>query len=178
MKAQISFVEFITALTIFIASVTYISFQISTFIPKYLNEVKAERVRSEAFQLSELLINDPGDPANWYAFNFNNVIRLGLSDERENKTNFLSQNKISKFNEFCSNYLEVKKKLGLDYDFYLILKDGETGEEKINCCASKIDCSILDQTLGLTQTRATITRIVAYIENNQVKYGEMILQVW
>jgi hypothetical protein len=165
MKAQISFVEFLTALAIFLASVTYISFQISTFIPNYLNEVKAERMRSEAFQLSELLINDPGNPANWYTLNLNNVVRLGLSDEKENKTNLLSYNKILKFNETCnSNYPEVKKKLGLDYDFSLVLKEGTS--EKINC------------SIPITRKYTTIRRIVAYRDNNQVKYGEMILQVW
>jgi hypothetical protein len=166
MKAQISFVEFLVAIIIFLSSVTYIAFQISSLIPNYINEIKAERMRSEAFQLSELLINDPGNPANWYQ-DFDHAERLGLSDETRNKTNLLSGDKISKFNETCfSSYLEVKKKLGIDYNFSLVLKDGKTGKIKINC------------SVPILPRYTRITRIVAYTENNEIKYGEMVLQAW
>ncbi|MEM5836434.1 MAG: hypothetical protein QXR09_02905 [Candidatus Aenigmatarchaeota archaeon] len=170
MKAQISFVEFLTSITIFLGFTVYIAFQISTFIPNYLNEIKAERMRCEAFQLSELLINDPGDPVNWYLTNFNNVKRLGLLDETKNRTNFLSENKILAFEGNCSkNYQEVKRKLELDYDFSLILKDGKSGEIKINCYPSA--------TIK-RYTNTTIRRIVAYEKNGEISYGEMLLQVW
>ena len=170
MKAQISFVEFLTAMLIFLSFSTYIAFQVSSFIPNYLYQIKAERMRSEAFQLSELLINDPGDPANWYSVNFNNVRRLGLSDETKKKTNFLSGKKILAFNGNCSeNYTKIKEKLELDYDFSLILKDGISAETKINCHP---------QTTILRYTNITMKRIVAYEEDGVRKYGEMLLQVW
>lgn len=67
MKGQISFVEYLAALTIFITSVLYIAFQLISFIPQYLNQVNDERVRIDAYQISELLANDPGNPINWYS---------------------------------------------------------------------------------------------------------------
>jgi hypothetical protein len=64
MKGQFS-VEYIVSMTIFIGFVTYIIFSIWRFIPNYLSELRNERIRSEAYQISELLINDPGEPMDW-----------------------------------------------------------------------------------------------------------------
>jgi hypothetical protein len=60
----------------------------------------------------------------------------------------------------------VKKKLGIDYNFSLVLKDGKTGKIKINC------------SVPILPRYTRITRIVAYTENNEIKYGEMVLQAW
>ncbi|MEM5829401.1 MAG: hypothetical protein QW040_02190 [Candidatus Aenigmatarchaeota archaeon] len=166
MKAQISFVEFITSLVIFIGFATYISFQISLFLPNYLNEIRAERMRSEAFQLSELLINDPGEPANWYV-NFDNVKRIGLSDETKNVTNFLSGIKISSFFSNCSaNYTKIKEKLNTDFDFIVILKDNEG--KTYSCIPSVV------YPRGIN---TTIRRVIAF-RDGDIKYGSLLLQVW
>ncbi|MEM5766275.1 MAG: hypothetical protein QW423_01415 [Candidatus Aenigmatarchaeota archaeon] len=166
MKAQISFVEFFTSMIIFIGFATYISFQIYLFFPNYLNEIKAERMRSEAFQLSELLINDPGEPANWYE-DFDSAKRIGLSDETKNMTNFLSSIKISSFFSNCSvNYTKIKKKLDTDYNFIIILKDSE---DKIYFCSPQI---ILPSAVNIT-----MRRVIAFKDDN-IKYGELLLQVW
>jgi hypothetical protein len=116
------------------------------------------------------LINDLGEPIDWYKTPFVSVVRLGLSDETKNKTNLLSQKKISAFQGNCSsNYTNVKNKLGLDYDFSLILKDVNTNEIKIDC----------HPLITITRyTNVSVRRIVAYTEDNQIKYGEMLLQVW
>jgi len=165
MKAQISFVEYLTSMLVFIGFVTFISIQVSSFIPNYLSEVRKERMRSEAFQLSELLINDPGEPINWISTNFDNVKRLGLSDEKENKTNFLSESKIIAFNSNCSaNYEKIKEKLGTDYDFSVYLFDSK-GQPKIECSPN---------TIAFRGINITITRMVAFGND----FGELILEVW
>lgn len=165
MKAQISFVEFLTAMTIFLGAVTFITFQVSSFLPKYLNEVKSQRLMSEIFQISELLINDPGYPVDWYKLKFENVGKIGLSDETRNKTNLVSAVKLKSFFSNCS---KVGEKLILDHNLEIIFKN-ITGSLKGNCYISK------------TQTRGfniTISRVIAYTDVNEIKYGELILRVW
>lgn len=79
MKAQISFVEFIIAFSIFSVFVAYLFFRLLSFMPAYLNEIRSERVRSEAYQISELLINDPGEPMELHCDidgNFINIYRI------------------------------------------------------------------------------------------------------
>jgi len=169
MKAQISFVEFLTSILIFITFVGYFSLQILVFVPSYINEITGERLRSEAFQLSELLINDPGQPLNWH-LDFLNAERIGLSDHTLNRTNLLSGAKISVLNSKCQeNYDNIKSLLGTDYDFLILLIEGGTGELKINCHPT---------VTKFRQFNTTIKRVVAYNEDGTIKYGEMILQVW
>jgi len=170
MKAQISFVEFLTSMIIFIAFVGYFSIQILMFVPNYINQIKSERLRSEAFQISELLINDPGQPLDWN-LNFANAKRIGFSDQLSNKTNLLSGAKISVFNTKCQeNYGNVKNLMGIDHDFSLILIDANTGGLEIRNCRPA--------TATIRQVNTTIRRVVAYDDGGVVKYGELILQVW
>jgi len=171
MKAQISFVEFLTAMLIFITFVGYFSIQILMFIPSYINEVRSENLRSEAFQISELLINDPGEPLEWN-LNFKDANRTGLSDHTQNKTNLLSGVKILALDSECQkNYDLVKEKMGLDHDFSLILIDRKTDKPKIENCYPK-------SITKFRQVNITIRRVIAYEEDGNINYGEMILQVW
>jgi len=167
MKAQISFVEFLTSIIIFITFVGYFSLQILIFIPSYINEIKGEGLRSEAFQVSELLINDPGQPLDWN-INFANAKRIGLLDQTQNKTNLLSGSKISAFNSSCQqNYDNVKNLMGIDNDFSLIMISGS--ETKISCSPP----------VTITrQIQTVIRRLIAYDDGGTIKYGELILQMW
>ncbi len=162
MKGQISFVEFLTAMLIFIGFVAYLSIQVLNFIPSYLAELKAERLRIEAFQISELLLNDPGHPINW---NERNVVRIGLSDERMNKTNLLSSYKIGNLSNMCSSsYSLVKQKLGSEVDFSILITDLKTGQVKVNCRPVE----------GRGVFNVTVRRVAAY-ENG---FLEVVVQVW
>lgn len=165
MKAQISFVEFVTAITIFIGTAAYLSFQISSFLPNYLNEVKSQRLRSEAFQLSELLINDPGYPIDWYRVSFDNVRRVGLSDETKNKTNLISGLKLSSLFSNCSR---LREKLDVDYSFLISFKN----------ITGKITGTCISQAQPQRTINITMVRVVAYVEDNEIKYGELMVQVW
>ncbi|MDI6798560.1 MAG: hypothetical protein QMD12_00985, partial [Candidatus Aenigmarchaeota archaeon] len=131
MKGQISFVEYLVSTTIFIAFTTYFFFNLVSLVPAYLNEIRSERVRSEAYQISEILVNDPGEPINW---DLSNVKRLGFSDENFNKTNLLSENKINMIGPNCiPGYDEVKKLIGTDLDFMLVLIERPNGQLKMLC---------------------------------------------
>ncbi len=68
MKGQFS-VEYIIAITLFVSFVFYIFFNMLKYLPAYSGAVSAEFVRSEAYQISELLLNDQGEPTVWYIYN-------------------------------------------------------------------------------------------------------------
>lgn len=123
--------------------------------PQFITEVKNERLKSEAYQISELLINDVGELGK----------RAGLSSN-ENKTNLLSKGKIDAFNSSCnSNYENSRKLIGTDYYFSLNLVDSN-GQTLINCNSPLT---------FMKPAKIAITRIVAL---NQTTFGELTLKLW
>jgi hypothetical protein len=168
MKGQISFVEFLVTMAIFITFVGYFSFQLTSFFPIYLNEVRNERVRSEIYQLSEILMNDPGDPANWRDSTSDSVKRIGLSNENFNKTNYLSLTKITNFNLNCpTNYETIRSKLGSQLDFSVILFERYPTDQKLIECKPPVTT--------IRAINSTIRRIVYFDSGG---YGELIIQMW
>jgi len=167
-KGQISFVEYIVAFSIFLAFVAYFSFRVLGSMSEYSNEVKGEIIRTEAYQLSELLINDPGEPVNWD--NGNSARRFGLSDENSNRTNMLALNKVNQFELNCSGngYYDVKKLLGSEYDFSILLKNKTkpNGNVLINCYPTQIITKAVN---------VSVRRIVAL---NDGSFGELTIQMW
>jgi hypothetical protein len=164
MKAQLS-IDYIISLIIFISIAAYIFLRTASYTPPYINQIKVQRLKAEAYQISELLINDPGQPLDW---NPANVERVGLSDHTKNETNFLSSNKITAFSEICTNsigYDTMKSKIDTDYQFNITLKDRVTGNILIKCFPPQI--------VGKA-TKAEIRRIVAFDSS----YGELIVQLW
>lgn len=151
---------------IFSSFVTYFSIHSLSSASSYLAEIKMERLRSEAYQISELLINDPGEPLNWDVINFANVRRIGLLDHTQNKTNLLSKAKLDRLIFLCStDYNSLKRKFGTDLNFQIFFKlEGSTA-----VCSSP---SLPEKNKG------SITRVFAYLEGAEVKYGEMMLNVW
>lgn len=167
MKGQISFVEYLIGLTIFIISVIYIAFQLVGFAPEYLNAVNNEKIRIDTYQISELLANDPGNPINWYSSS--PIYRMGLSNENRNVTNFLSLQKIIAFNNYCNapgGYDNIKRNISSTESFSIFLfnRTGNSGTILIKCEPSDIFSSSLN---------TTIRRIVA-IDSNDI--GELIVQ--
>jgi len=170
MRGEISFVEYIVSTAIFIAFVSYILFNLLLVTPRYLKESENERMRAEAYQISELLINDPGEPPNWYQ-NMASIKRLGLLDETRNETNYLSEEKINKLGnpatgDYCiPTYDKVKEWLDSDYNFSLMLIERPSGTLRIYCVPPRIIKG---------PTNITIRRIVAFGSS----YGELIIQMW
>lgn len=165
MKAQISFVEFLTSMIIFVGFVAYFSLFTLSSVSSYLAEIRMERLRVEAYQLSELLMNDPGEPLNWNT-NFLNAKRPGLLDHTQNKTNLLSKSKIDEFRLRCQlNYESVKSKLGTDLNFLIVLR--LEGSEAV--CSPPIVPE---------KSKGSIARVFAYLDGAEIKYGEMVVNVW
>jgi hypothetical protein len=169
-KGQIN-IEYIVSLTVYITLATYIAFQLSQQTPIYLRAVREEYVKSETYQLSELLTNNVGEPENWYTLwpsAPNNIKRLGLSEGI--KTNVLSVEKIDALDEICSSdYNDVVDMLGIDtedYQISIFVKD-------ITNDIILLDCSPTVITAG--GSIESIRRTVALGSGD---YGELIIQTW
>jgi hypothetical protein len=174
MKGQISFVEYLAALTIFITSVTYIAFQLIGFVPSYINEVNDERARIDTYQISELLVNDPGKPVNW--FSSSPIFRMGLANESLSATNFLSLKKIQAFNSYCNangGYDAVKRNISSIRSFTILLFNRT---ENSGQCFPAQFCILINCTPPVqysSLTTISMRRIVA-IDSNDI--GELIVQ--
>jgi hypothetical protein len=166
MKAQISF-EFYFALFIFVVFITFVAFQVVASSPNYLNQLQAQNIRLNVFRVSELLINDNGDPINWQSSSVN---RFGLSDETQNMTNMLSTSKITVFASLCSSkYDQVKQLLDIGSNMQMIVNivDISTNTKLVTC--------IPPQTISKSTPTVTITRIVAF---NDGTYGNVTVTLW
>lgn len=151
MKAQLS-IDFIVSLIIFIGFVAYIFFQLISYSPPYINEIADQRLKSETYQVSELLINSP--------------VGFGLSDITKNKTNLLSLNKIKNFGcQSPSDYDAMKSSIDTDYQFSIVLTNS-TGWTLINCTTSQPVAKA---------TKSEVRRIVAF---DNLDYGELVVQMW
>jgi hypothetical protein len=171
MKAQFS-IDYYVALIIFILLTTYISFQVLAFSPLYTKEINSQRLKSEAFQISEILINDAGQPVNWENVDENSIKRIGLSNESLNYTNFLSTKKIltlaSLIGNPCSQlgYEKIKSWLGIQDSFSFSLINKTSGTTILSCSP--------EQRVA-RELVANISRVVAFDSGD---YGILNLEVW
>lgn len=168
MKGQFS-VDYLVALIIFVTFVLYLAFRLLQFFPAYVNAVDEQRLRAEAYQISEILVNDLGQPINWDTLlpnQIDQIKRVGLSDQTKNKTNALSLSKITAFNSACNQpngYLNIKSWLGTELRFSINLTKSD-GTKLIDCTSP--------QTAGLL--KVDIKRIVAFGSS----YGNLSVEVW
>lgn len=173
MKGQISFVEYLASLVLFLTAVIFIAIQMINFVPQYLTEINNQRTRIDAYQISELLVNDPGNPINWYVNSpvcqngVSGICRMGLSNENVNKTDYLSLQKITAFNNYCNapgGYDNIRNNISAVSSFAILLFDHTSGNLLINCNPPALFSSSIN---------TTIRRIVA-IDSNDI--GELIVQ--
>jgi hypothetical protein len=161
MKLQVGYEQF-AALSLFVFSVTFLISQLFSYYPAYINEARRQTLFSEAFQVSELLVNDVGEPANWYAIPLSNVKRIGLLNESLNRTNVVSIIKVSRANATCnSNYAQFKQLLDLknDVNFVVYLE----GSLIANC----------SRPLG--EKAVKISRMISF---DNKSYGELVIWVY
>ncbi len=165
MKAQIS-IEYIISVIVFILFATYIFFRVIVYPAAYLNEINTQRLKSEAYQISELLVNDPGEPLDWNT-DTASAKRVGLLDHAQNKTNFLSMDKIAEFNNTCkTHYDEIKRLISTDYQFSIFLNSSGTPPTRL------INCSFPGSVVK--PVKFEVSRIVAFDST----YGELIVELW
>ena len=164
MKAQLSFDYYFAVIT-FVIFVSSLFFRLVTFFPLYSDELTNQRLRSEAYQISEILINDVGYPANWN-LDVANAKRLGLSDETRNKTNIISTSKATAFNSLCtSNYNRALELLDIKDGFLASLVKIKQPPDQFQCLPSQVSAKI----------RAEVRRIVAFDDGT---YGNLTVSMW
>ena len=176
MKAQLT-IQYLASFIFFIGLVIYVYFAYSANIPQFIEEVDKEDVRSKAYQLSEVLINDPGQPMNWNSASLGSIKRIGFSDQNTNKTNLISYDKLDKFKEefgdctALSNFTKVQNRLALSkfFSFYVfnITDDGER----------QILARCVPPVFPKTAINATVKRITAWNQSGVIKLAEIIVQM-
>ena len=171
-KAQLT-IQYLASFIFFIGIVVLIYLSYSANIPRFVEEVNKENTRSKAYQLSEILINDPGLPMNWNNLPKNQIKRIGLSDHTTNKTNLILKSKIDKFHDFdCyTNFKEVQDRLALNRSFSIfIFNITENGNRDLlfNCSSPVFPKTVIN---------ATVKRITALNNYGNIELAEVIVQM-
>jgi hypothetical protein len=168
MKGQLS-MEVIVCMVVFIIFVSYLFFQILGIRPFYIQQIKAEKIRAEAYQISELLINDPGEPIDWIATKVN---RTGLSDHSFNLTNLISWSKVENLSSLCNRSYELaREKIGVkDYQFSILVSRIDGG--------SPLLCYPSPQIVKGGFLNFTIERVVGINTGSNIVPGKVIVRVW
>ena len=172
LKAQLT-VEYLASFITFIGLIIFIYFTYSGNIPGFVEEVKKEDVRSKAYQLSEILVNDPGDPTNWDQ-PASDIKRIGLSDEKSNKTNLISWDKVVELDNQCGNFDDIKRWLGLNKSFsILVFRINQATGQRITPPL----CECRSPELVMTAINTTVRRITALNNSGTLELAEIIVQM-
>lgn len=172
MKAQLS-IEYLIAFSLFISIIGYIYLQYTRNIPSFVEEVKKEDIRASAFQLSEMLINDYGEPENWDTLASDQIKRIGLSDNYVRQSNFISKNKINRLRDECNQFSNIQKWTGFNKPFsILVFEVNQNDGSRIPLIT---DCRSPQTTVEALN--ATVRRYVTYRDGNTIKIAELIIQV-
>jgi len=170
LKGQFS-AEFFIVLILFVGFAAYFSMRLIMIRPIYIREVRKAIIRAESYRISEVLVNDPGSPMDWDTLvgtaGENQIERIGLLDHSQNKTNLLSEQKMSGLDNLCNGdagYDTVKSLIGAEHNFSIMLIDKTGPLGTIECSPTK-----------LGENAASIRRLAAFDSGN---YGELIVQVW
>lgn len=160
-------IEYFVVMTIFLMFSLYFAIRLVQMYPRYLRSIKEEILRSDSYRLSEILINNDGEPGNWTLYGFDDWKRFGLSNETSIMPNYLSLTKIVLFNDSCKDgvvvsdgYGFVKEKVGANHDFTITINaSAVSGVEPVF-----MRC---DGSMPTTGTVAVIRRIIA-VDNGQL----------
>ena len=167
-KAQIS-LEYFVSLLIFVSLLTFVIFELRVITPDYLREVKTQTLRLETFQISELLINDAGEPDDWDERPPPETLRVGLSNL--NSQDEISIAKIVELDSRCKSaggYQNLYDWLGMQNQFYLAIQD-----ENGYLLNTRADCPPVP-IIG-RPTVMLITRVVTLDTGN---FANLTLTVW
>jgi hypothetical protein len=180
MKGQLS-IDYVVALIVFIGFTSYIAFQLLSIMPNYSREVKLNDLRSEAYQISNLLINDYGlieDGglfADWERIADDGFVdntevqklkRVGLSLSDE--TNHLSSEKVDALEKICQRsdwYTHMKMWMDTEYRMSISVNDRLNGVQILECLA---------QPPG-SQSVVRVERTVSFDDG---AYGDLVLEMW
>jgi len=172
LKAQLT-VEYLASFITFIGLIIFIYFTYSANIPGFIEEVKKEDVRSKAYQLSEMLVNDPGHPIDWD--DGGQIKRIGLSDENSNKTNLISLDKVKELRDECgTDYDNIQKWLGLNKSFSIyvfnISQNNGKRDESWECTTPEL----IKIAINTTVRRVTVLNNT---ETGRLELAEILVQM-
>lgn len=173
-KAQLT-IQYLASFIFFIGLVVLVYLAYSANIPRFVQDVEKENTYSKAYQLSEILVNDPGHPRNWNDIDDNTFKRLGLSDENLNKTNLISYDKVRELaSKNCNNNNEfrlIQDKLAMNRSFSIfIFNITENGNrEPLVTCTSSI--------FPKEAINVTVKRITAFNKDGKIGLAEIIIQM-
>ena len=136
-KGQLS-ADFYIALIVFLGFLAYITFQLFQTAPASSANVKEETIRLDAYQISELLINDGGHPNDWETKpSLTEIKRIGLSDTTKNVANYLSSLKVDRFKTICADFTDIKNLLDIDdSESITFIEHRQTGDVTTTCKSS------------------------------------------
>jgi hypothetical protein len=126
-------IEFILSVVVFLSTISFVSFLIIGNIPLLHGNAASEDLRSRAYQVSQILLTDRGEPVNWDP---NTVTRIGLTN---GEGYVLNTTKIVNLQTLCTgSYTTVKSLLGQDYrtDFHISVKD--SGNQTLLYCGPPV----------------------------------------
>lgn len=166
-KGQLS-IEYFVAMIVFIFFVVYFLFQMSNLVPEFTGEMEGQRIRSEAYQMSEILVNSPGMPPNWNSLPYQQTVLFGLSNQTLNKTNLLSSSKMASMGATCASLGQqaIRSKMYTDLEMSMLIVDRTDGSPRLDCTAPR------NNTRGFS---VTVRRIVSFDDG---RFGDLTLQVW
>lgn len=167
-KGQLS-ADFYIALVVFLGFLAFITFQLFQIVPASSANVKEESIRIEAYQISELLVNDAGHPLDWETQLSEEIKRIGLSDPEKNANNYLLREKINRLNVICSTptgYEDVKNILDVHDEMSItFIEHADTDVTWI--CESTAPTN--------KKTAFGVSRTVSI---DGTSFGEIIVEVW
>lgn len=100
MKKGMMNIEFMVSVLVFLLTIGFILINIAGNLIPLHRDAELDAIRSRAYQLSQIIVFDEGDPKNWEVLG--NATRVGLSTGDKY---VMSSAKISSFNATCnSNY--------------------------------------------------------------------------
>ena len=173
-KAQLT-IQYLASFIFFIGLVVLVYLAYSANIPRFVKEVDKENIYSKAYQLSEILVNNPGEPPSWS--NIDNAKRLGLSDQYSNKSNLILNSKVQelKNNIHCfqdvADFKKIQDKLAMNISFSIfIFNITENGDRK-----PLFDCT--PSAFPRTAVNATVKRITALNNSGRIELAEVIVQM-
>ena len=119
MRGSVS-LDFVFASLIFMIILGYSIVAYSNSIEQIKSDISKNKIESEVFSISQILVKSPGTPANWED-NPGAVVVIGLAGSE----NILSLEKVDAFDSLSIN--ETKDILGINHDFYIQIEsiDGD-----------------------------------------------------
>ena len=173
-KAQLT-IQYLASFIFFIGIVVLVYLAYSANIPRFVQDVEKENTYSKAYQLSEILVNNPGEPVDWTISPLN-VKRIGLSDEYWNKTNLISNRKVEELDNYvnCNDnyiYKRLQENLALNRSFSIfIFNITENGDRK-----PLFDCT--PSIFPKEAINVTVKRITAFNNAGKIGLAEIIIQM-